>query len=609
MIFPPHRTHRSGGPTRHRARVSTISPIGPIGPIFIAAAVALTLFPLTSLSAAEKPKPKIAIFSGPTATIQNSRPLITSNKARAAAGLPLLTGSDGRPLAFDELYPQRLAAPVTVYVEQFTAHPLESDVAELYAAPDGYVATDGSFSKTRRSPADKLVYAITLRPEDGLYPLPFMGLQANGSAWDSTAARRGAPFAQSRQTFYPDASRIFEEIERAGGRIYEKASFDFYRPAPSGGYTKGLPAAKRTDKGAGDIAPEKLGENFFTYGPYGASGSRQHLARATNIVQRALASGDYEGAIWLEGSPNVEDTIYWLSLVIDTTRPLLGNAAQRVHGTLSADGAGNIADSIEYITSRIWADATGKDFVGSLMIQDNVLFSAREIQKGDARPGGYVTTGGFGGIVGTMGYGPKLTYVSVRKSTHRSDVRLSQSPANVPASVRSESGLTTVSFATKDNTGELLPSSIPSVTIVKSARWQTNDDASRDPSTQVEVLARIDALLAGPPQLAGFVGEGLAPYGSQIASVDAALDLAALHGFPVVRTARGDAHGFMQANDQNLTLEGNNLTATKARILLMACLLKFGALPPAKDPRAPTPSELTALKEKLKLYQAIFDTH
>jgi L-asparaginase len=645
MTFPPHR-HRSGGPSDLNVNRSTLSversasyagfpggartPSAPlrsnlalassprlrtghwslvIGHSLRTAAVALALLPLSSLSAAAPAKPKIAIFSGPTATVQNSRPLITSNKARAAAGLPLLKGADGQPLTFDELFPQRVAAPVTIYVEQFTAHPLESDVADLYGKPDGYVAADGSFSKTRRAPADKPVYAVTLKPEDGLYPLPFMGLQSDGSAWDSTAAKRGAPFAQSRQTFYPDASRIFEDIERAGGRIYEKASFDFYRPAPSGGYTKGLPAAKRTDKGTGDIAPEKLGEHFFTYGPYGASGSRQHLARATNIVQKALASGAYEGAIWLEGSPNVEDTTYWLSLVIDTTKPLLGNSAQRAHGTLSADGDGNIADSIEYITSRIWADSSGKDFVGSLMIQDNVLHSAREIQKGDARPGGYVITGGFGGIVGTMGYGPKLTYVSVRKSTHRSDVRLTQSPSSVPAVVRSESGLTTVPFATKDAGGDLLPTSIPSVTFVKSARWQTNDDTTRDPSSQVEVLARLESLLAGPPQLAGFVGEGLAPYGSQIASVDAALDLAALHGFPVARAARGDAHGFMQGNDQNLAIEGNNLTATKARILLMACLLKFGALPPAKDPRNPTPAELTAIKEKLKLYQAVFDTH
>ena len=43
------------------------------------------------------------------------------------------------------------------------------------------------------------------------------------------------------------------------------------------------------------------------------------LARVTNCVQRALASGGYAGAIWLEGTPWVEETMYWLSLLIDTT--------------------------------------------------------------------------------------------------------------------------------------------------------------------------------------------------------------------------------------------------------------------------------------------------
>ncbi len=573
-------------------------------PILLAGATVLAL--ATALPG--HAKPKIAVFSGPTATIQNSRPLLTSNKARAEHGLPLLTGADGQPLPFDELHAQRLAAPVTVYVEQFSAHPLEADVAELYADPDGYVAADGSFSKTRRSPSDKPVYAITLKPEDGVYPLPYMGRQRDGKPWDSTATRPGAPFAEARQTFYPDASRILEEIERAGGRIHEKADFDFYRPAPAGGYTMGLPADRRTDTGEGDIPPEVRGQDFYGYGPYGASPSRPHLARATNIVQRALASDEYAGAIWLEGSPNIEDTIYWLGLLVDTTKPLIGNAAQRARGLLSADGDANIVDSIDYITSGIWRDGDGRDRVGAIMIQDQQVFSAREIQKGDARPGGYVTTGGHGGIVGSTDYGPKLTFLPVRKSTHRSELRLSQLPSSVPVVARTEGGLTTIPLATKDAEGNLLPAAIPYVTFTKAARWQTDDDTTRAADGQVEILARIEAILA-QPVLAGIVGEGLAPYGGQIAPAEAALDRAVLSGIPVAQAARGDAHGFMAANADNLRIESTNATATKARILLMACLLKFGALPPAKDPLKPTPAELSAIKEKLRLYQAVFDTH
>jgi len=88
-------------------------------------------------------KIRIAHLAGPNATIMNVPPLVTSNKARAMHGLPPLVDADNAPSRFDVLRPQRLAAPVTVYVEQFSAHPLEADAAALYAPPDGYVTRSG----------------------------------------------------------------------------------------------------------------------------------------------------------------------------------------------------------------------------------------------------------------------------------------------------------------------------------------------------------------------------------------------------------------------------------------------------------------------------------
>src|ERR1700730_3377040 len=58
-------------------------------------------------------KARIAHLAGPNATIQNTPPLVTSNKARAKHGLPLLTNPDGSLARFDVLRVQRLAAPVT----------------------------------------------------------------------------------------------------------------------------------------------------------------------------------------------------------------------------------------------------------------------------------------------------------------------------------------------------------------------------------------------------------------------------------------------------------------------------------------------------------------
>ena len=70
---------------------------------------------------------------------------------------------------------------------------------------------------------------------------------------------------------------------------------------------------------------------------------------------------------------------------------------------------------------------------------------------------------------------------------------------------------------------------------------------------------------------------------------------------------RGNNEGFSPGTLR--FIGGGNLTATKARLLLMACLLKFGSLPPARDPDNPAPGELGAIRVALASYQAVFDTH
>jgi L-asparaginase len=329
---------------------------------------------------------RIAHLAGPNATIQNTPPLVTSNKARAKHYQPLLTDPEGRPARFDVLRPQRLAAPVTVYVEQFSAHPLEADAAELYGPPDGYIDGAGRVHKERQSASDKPVYEVELRPEDGLYPLPYMATQADGSAWEEECAFPNAPEAKARQGFFPDGSRSFEEIDRlqigekgTGNLISGKAEIDFYRVLPPAGYTKGLPDDRRTDTGAGEIARERRGVDFFPYKPphLAASAPRPALARIVNAAQEILASGKYDGAIWTEGSPRIEETIYWLNLLVDTTVPICGNAAQRMHGMISNDGPKNIVDSVDYIASRVWADEQGRNQAGAVLIQEQRVFAAR----------------------------------------------------------------------------------------------------------------------------------------------------------------------------------------------------------------------------------------
>ena len=71
---------------------------------------------------------------------------------------------------------------------------------------------------------------------------------------------------------------------------------------------------------------------------------------------------------------------------------------------------------------------------------------------------------------------------------------------------------------------------------------------------------------------------------------------------------RGNTEGFVPLHDPSF-IGGSNLTATKARLLLMACLMKFGSLPPAVNPDHPTPEEAAATHKKVADYQTVFDIH
>ena len=566
-------------------------------------------------------KPRIAHLSGSNATISNSPPLVTSNKARLQYGLPPKSNSDGSEPRFDVLRPQRLAAPATIYVEQFSAHPLEADAAELYGPPDGFLDAEGIVHDTRQHVRDTPVYRIDLNPEDGLYPLPYMARQADGSAWEDDCAYPGAPAEQSRQPYYPDGSRIFEEIDRfgidehgIGNIVSSQADMDFFRVIPSSGYTKGLTADKRTDVGDGDIPPETLGQDFFVYRPTHLSVSppRSALARIANEAQHILDTGDYLGAIWTQGSPRIEETLFWLNLVLDTTLPVIGNAAQRPHGEISNDGPKNLVDSVEYIASRVWQDDQGRNKAGMVVIQEQQIFASREVQKGDARPGGYVTTGGHGGLLGAVrGHGlpPILTYLPGAKHSWKSDVNRTQIPNSVRGVVGNSTAgneINLIEVAVKDGAGNLIESAVPHVSIVKDGNYSA-ESVSGDPEREVDVLAQIKDNLQHNP-LAGFVIEGQSPYGSMTnKSREQLLARAAYSGMPVARVGRGNNEGFSAGG--GCFIGGSNLTSTKARLMLIACIFKFGALPPAADPAHPTEAETDALKAKLADYQQIFDTH
>ena len=525
----------------------------------------------------------IAVFSGPRSTIANSPTLVTGNKGR----LPQEHTLPGR---YEHLVPQLLHEPVIVRIRKYSAHPLEEDSSAVYHQ-------DGND-----------YYEVELRPEDGPYPLPYMARRANGSG-------HGQPFEEAdlfdpalhyggRQFFYPDASRMFTEIDRTisgrdesgeGSILDRKADYDFIRVLPPGGYT-----------GQG----EKSGVDYFPYRPLAIRRSPRYsdLAKATNAVQAAMASGSYAGGIWLEGSPTVEETIYWLSLLIDTGLPLAGCASQRTHGQLANDGDRNIVDAVDLILSGHGAG------IGAVGVQDERIYAAREFKKADDRPGNYKATGGHGGILGTVGPPVTIWYKPAYRHTANSEVNLSRLPDTLEFPEYAD-GSATVRVAVKDDSSALREEAVPRVHIVKYGAYMDEDETA-NPDNEVDIMARIDRGLEDQsnsdprsPRLHGFVLEGSSPYGLGAMSQHRALEIASFSGMPVARVGRADPGGRVPSGWDDLTIAGSNLDCNKARLLLMATMLKLGRLPKARDPRNPTKAERAATVAKVALFQEVFENH
>ncbi len=548
-------------------------------------------------------RPRIAVFAGPNATVLNSEPLVTSNKARERAGLPVRLGPDGRPLRFDVLRPQRLAAPATVYVEAFSAHPLEGESERLYAPADGYLDSAGVFHRERTGDGDRPVYEIELRPEDGLYPLPYMAFQRDGRPWEFDEADPFGPPERARQPFYPDASRVFEEIDRLSpgedglaSHLDRMADFDFIRALPPGGYVS---------------RGERRGVDWFPYRPPHLlrQPSRRALARVTNVVSEALRGSAYGGGLWLEGSPYVEETSWWLNLLIDTTSPIAACASQRSHGAVGNDGDRNIIDAVSYLCSRAWADAEGRDELGAVVVMDQQIVASRAVQKAEARPGGYVQSGAHGAVFGSITSSGRVVVSVVPRRLHTwsSAVRLTHLPEKVEGVSWGPDGARAIPVPVRGGDGAMLSDAIPPVWLFKAGQY---GEATEEVDTDSELaLSAILERARRDHPLAGVVAEGGAPFGTVNEAAAALLRRIAFSGFPVVHVGRGNAGGFTEQRYFPFAIAGGDHTATKARLLLMASLMKLGALPAAADPRNPTRDEMGATRAALDRYQEIFDNH
>jgi hypothetical protein len=138
------------------------------------------------------------------------------------------------------------------------------------------------------------------------------------------------------------------------------------------------------------------------------------------------------------------------------------------------------------------------------------------------------------------------------------------------------------------------------VALIEDAQWSP-DDAPRDGAAELGVLLQVAQLQKSHP-VVGVVGVG-DRRGVFQDGTRRGLEFAVRQGIPVVRLARGVR--FCPPSDEDVFIDGGILSPNEAVEVLRECLGRYGALP-TSDASQPSIRIAAELREKLRLYQAVF---
>ncbi len=242
-------------------------------------------------------------------------------------------------------------------------------------------------------------------------------------------------------------------------------------------------------------------------------------------VNRTIQEPDVKGVIVTQGTVTTEETAYFLHLLIKSNKPLVITNSQRRHGTVSNDGDKNFVDAVSVVLSE---EAVGK---GALVVHNQTINSGREVLKTSGRPGAYLS--GMYGVLGII-EADRVTFyrAPTRRHTTNSEFDINRITA------------------------------LPKVEVI-SAYFDADPgliQAAADLGVQGIVLNDLTA--SGGPHVAQ----------------QPTLEKLADRGMPIVRTARGGMNNRITVNTRDKFIEGDNLIAHKARILLQLALTRTSDL-------------------------------
>ncbi len=143
-------------------------------------------------------------------------------------------------------------------------------------------------------------------------------------------------------------------------------------------------------------------------------------------AQELLDDSRIQGVVITHGTDTLEESAYFLNLVLRSTKPVVLVGAMRNFTSLSADGALNLYNALSVATNE---KSTNK---GVLVVMDDTIFSAREVIKTHT-----THTSTFkalnSGAIGSVYYGKTRYYMQpLRKHTTESEFSLSQLKTPLP---------------------------------------------------------------------------------------------------------------------------------------------------------------------------------
>ena len=133
--------------------------------------------------------------------------------------------------------------------------------------------------------------------------------------------------------------------------------------------------------------------------------------KLANRVNELLTSGKADGVVITHGTDTMEETAYFLNLVVKSDKPIVMVGAMRNSGSLSADGPLNIFNAVNVAMNK---EAVGK---GVMVVMNDEIHAAREVTKTNTTAVDTFKSPNSGKI-GTVFYGNVKFYMNpTRKHT------------------------------------------------------------------------------------------------------------------------------------------------------------------------------------------------